>query len=155
MQLLMLAMTFMMSLGTWAQGQHGGKFDPEEFRARLEGFISHEAGFTEQEAQKFFPIYHEMKGKQMKLQQEMFKLKKNCPDKKLTDKECLNAIQKIKNMNVEIAQIEENYYKKMCKAIGPRKVYLAMLAEDDFHRKMLGWFNKGKNGREDRKNHKK
>lgn len=159
LHLLMLVVTLTMSLGICAQGQHGGqggpsKFNPEEFRVRLEGHISRQAGFSAQESQKFFSIYHEMKDKQHKLQQEMFKLKKNRPANSASDKDYLNTIQKIKDLNVEIAQIEENYYKKMCKAISPKKVYQAMLAEDEFHRQMLRRFNRERDGnRNERNNH--
>lgn len=158
--LLVLAVALAMSLGVWAQGQHGGqgdrsKFNPEEFRVRLERHISRQAGFSAQESQKFFSIFHEMKDKQQKLQQEMFKLKKNRPATNASDKEYSNAILKIKDLNAEIAELEEDYYKKMCKAISPKKVYQAMLAEDDFHRQMLRRFNRGKDGSDRRNNNHK
>lgn len=157
--LLVLAVALAMSLGVWAQGQHGGqgdrsKFNPEEFRARLEGHISRQAGFSAQESQKFFSIYHEMKDKQHELQQKMFKLKKNRPAPNAPDKEYFSTILEIKDLNAEIAELEKDYYKKMCKAISPRKVYQAMLAEDDFHRQMLRRFNRGKDGPDRRNNHK-
>lgn len=59
-----------------------------------------------------------------------------------SDKEFANAIQKIKNLEVEKAETEEEYYKKMCKAISARKVFLVMRAEDKFHRRMINNFNR-------------
>lgn len=159
LHLLVLVMALAMSLGAWAQGPQGGrgdrpKFNPEEFRVHLESHISQKAGFTAQESQKFFAIYHELKDKQHKLQEETFKLKKNRPAPNAPDKDYLTTIQKIKDLNVEIAQLEENYYKKMCKAISPKKVYQAMLAEDEFHRQMLRRFNRERDGnRNERNNH--
>lgn len=119
-----------------------GRFSPEEFRAHLEEFISKEAGLTASEGKAFFPIFHEMKEKQTKAQDEIFRLKRNGPASNASDKEFANAIQKIKNLEVEKAETEEVYYKKMCKAISARKVFLVMQAEDKFHRRMINNFNR-------------
>ena len=116
--------------------QHREKFSPEEFKAKLEGFITAEAGFTSAEAQAFFPIYFEMKGKQRQLQHEVCQLKKNAPTTD-NDKEYALVIQKIKDLGVEMAKQEVTYYKSLCKAVPARKVYAAMRAEDRFHRIML------------------
>ena len=126
---------------------HRGKFNPEEFKAKLENFITEEAGFTAAEAQAFYPIYHEMKGKQRELQRAMHQLKKDIHQGEASDKDYAAAIQKIKDIGVETAQIEVNYYKKLCAAVSPRKVYAAMLAEDRFHRQMLEGFGGGKEHR--------
>lgn len=117
--------------------QHGPqRFSPEKFRADLEKFITGEVGFTHSEAQKFYPLYHEMKDKQRDVQHKIFELKKNIkPD--ADDKEYANAIQSIIGLNKQKNELEEDYYKKMCKAVPAKKVYRAMLAEDKFHRKML------------------
>lgn len=114
-----------------------GKFNPEMYKAKLESYISGEAGFTVEDAKAFFPIYHEMKDKQRQLQRRIHWLKKNPPAPDADEKESALSIQKITDLNVEMAKLEVNYYKKMCSVVSPRKVYLAMQAEDRFHRKML------------------
>ena len=130
-----------LAMSTVLAAQHPrGKFNPEEFKAKLENFITAETGFTPAEAQAFYPIYHEMKDKQRKLQREIFQLKKNAPDNNASDKDFALVIQKIKDLGAEMAGLEVAYYKKMCKAVSPRKVYAAMQAEDKFHRKMLEEF---------------
>lgn len=135
---------FMSACFVMAQQQRG-KFKPEEFKAKLESFITNEAGLTPSEAQVFYPIYHEMKGKQRQLQHKIFMLKKNAPTDDASDKDFAITIQKIKDLGVEMAQLEVNYYKKMCQAISPQKVYKAMCAEDKFHRKMLEDFGHDQN----------
>lgn len=135
---------FMSACFVMAQPQRG-KFKPEEFKAKLESFVTSEAGFTQSEAQAFYPIYHEMKGKQRQLQHSIFILKKNAATDNTSDKDYAITIQKIKDLGVEIAQLEVNYYKKMCQAISPQKVYKAMCAEDKFHRKMLEEFGHDQN----------
>lgn len=133
----------MMAMLTSAIAQpKGERFSPKEFRAHLEEFISKEAGLTASEGKAIFPIFHEMKEKQFKAQDKIFRLKRNGPASNASDKEFANAIQKIKNLEVEKAETEEEYYKKMCKAISARKVFLVMQAEDKFHRRMLNNFNR-------------
>lgn len=128
-----------------AQSQQRGKFNPEEFKAKLESYVTSEAGFIPSEAQAFYPIYHEMKAKQRQLQRRIFRLKNNVPAENAADKDFALVIQKIKDLGVEMAQLEVNYYKKMCNAVSPQKVYKAMCAEDKFHRKMLEDFGEGPN----------
>ena len=133
----------MMAMLTSAIAQpRGERFSPKEFRAHLEEFISKEAGLTASEGKAIFPIFHEMKEKQFKAQDKIFRLKRNGPASNASDKEFANAIQKIKNLEVEKAETEEEYYKKMCKVIPARKVFLVMRAEDKFHRRMLNNFNR-------------
>ena len=63
----------------------------------------------------------------------------------VSDKDYAAAIQKIKKLGVEMAEIEAEYYKKLCGAVSPKKVYRAMQAEDRFHRKMLEDFGHARN----------
>lgn len=141
MKKLILSFTFMLfGLTMMAQQQQRGKFKPDEFKAKLEAYVTQEAGFNSTEAQAFYPIYFEMKGKQRGLQRQIFQLKKNAPQTG-ADKDYALIIQKIKDLGVEMAQLEVSYYKKMCQVVSPQKVYKAMCAEDRFHRKMLEEFD--------------
>lgn len=141
---LLLILTFLFSLGTQALqpcSGDGPRFDPNKYRTMLEEHIIREAGFNQNEAQSFFPIYHEMKEKQRQLNHQIMTIKMSCNKEAKTDKEYLNAIEEIKDLNVDMAKLEATYYKKMCKAICPKKVFKAMRAEDFFHRDMLMKFN--------------
>ena len=138
---ILLACLLMASLSASAQMHKEKRISPEEFRAKTEAFIGSKAGFTAEEAQKFFPIYHEMKGKQWKIMQEVGKLKQQKPGFTSTDKEYAAIVSEIKDLNVQIAQIEETYYKRMCKVVPAKKVFMAMQAQDDFHRQALSRFN--------------
>ena len=131
-------MMMAMLTGTLAQPPRG-RFSPKEFRAHLEEYVSKEAGLTASEAKAFFPLFHEMKEKQFKTQDEIFRLKRNAPAGNASDKD---YAQKIKRLEVEKAETEEAYYKKLCKIVSARKVFLAMQAEDKFHRHMLNNFNR-------------
>ena len=41
----------------------GQQFSPEEFRARQQKFLTEKSGLTEEEAEKFFPLYFELQQK--------------------------------------------------------------------------------------------
>lgn len=145
--IIILTCAFMSVFMAMAQPQRG-KFNPQEFKAKLENYVTQEAGFSQSEAQTFFPIYFELKGKQRQLQRNIFQLKRNAPTAEASDQSFAITIQKIKDLGVEIAQLEVTYYKKMCQAVSPQKVYKAMCAEDKFHRMMLEDFgHKGQHKR--------
>ena len=136
-----LCLLIVCSMPMLAQPGPKGPFNREEFNAKLEEHIVQHAKLTPEEAKKFFPLFHEMKKKQHELQGQMFKLKREEPSFNATDKDYQNVIMSIKSLNVQMAQVEETYYKRMCKAIPARKVYDAMNAEDKFFRKMFSRFN--------------
>ena len=60
---LMLFSLLVFSITMMAQQNGRGKFNPEEFKAKLESYVTAEVGFTQAEAQAFYPIFFEMKGK--------------------------------------------------------------------------------------------
>ena len=52
------------ALTSMGQGTQRKRFSPEEYKHRMEFFIAKEACLTQSEAQKFFPLLHEMLEKQ-------------------------------------------------------------------------------------------
>ena len=142
MKKLFILILFQLCAGFSLMAQHERwKFNPEEFRAKLEEFITREAGFTTAEAQAFYPVFHKMKEEQRNLQKEIFTLKRIPMDDNPSEKDYANKIQRICELNTRMAQIQETYYKKLAKTVPAQKVYKTMLAEDVYHRKMLRQFN--------------
>lgn len=118
------------------------RFNPTEFVAKMEAYITQRAGFTKEEAEKFYPIFHEMKGKQRDLNRKAQWLKRQAPQG--DDKAYAETIQKITEMEIQVAKLSDHYYKKMCKAVPAQKVWKAMQADDAFTRDMLNAFNRGR-----------
>ena len=112
---------------------------PEEFKAKMEAFITDKADLTSEEAEKALPLFHAMKEEQRNLNHKIHKLKKQLNEGKETDYG--EALRTMTSLNVEAAKIEESYYKKMCKVISPKKAYGIKMADDAFHRQMLERFN--------------
>ena len=124
--------------------QQGGRrpFSPQDFVKRLESFIVREACLSPTEATAFFPIFHELHDKQRGINWQIQNLKKRSLPANATDKDYYNVIKEINSLRIESAELEETYYKKMCKAIPAKKVHAAILAEDKFHRGLLRNFSK-------------
>ncbi len=131
------------TLGTvTAQEKRRPRISPEEFRAKVECTLTEKVCLSEDEGRRLFPIYHEMKAKQHELIKQMRRLKKG--DNSLCEKESKERVLQIKHIQVELAKIEEEYYKKMSEVIPACKLYRVMVEEDNFHREMLSKFNRDK-----------
>lgn len=135
------ALTFAQNNGdiTMSGGAHG--FNKQEFRQRMQGFITKEANLTEEEAKAFFPIYNEYKDKQRQIHMSIGKLKKNAPqnnDEKAYEK----CLMEMAELNAEMAGLDSIYYKKICKAISAEKFFKILNIEDRMHRKMLQNYNR-------------
>ena len=53
------------------------------------------------------------------------------------DKACETTLKECDKLNIELRQIEQSYHQKMMKAVPAKKVYDAIMAESNFHRRMM------------------
>lgn len=109
-------------------------FSPEEFQKNLEDFIIRETGMTVLEASQFFPLFHELHDKQREMNQRIVKLKRKGKKDQFSDSDYARLVEQICELKVESAELEKDYYRKMCRKVNPRKVYEAIHAEDRFYR---------------------
>lgn len=120
------------SLAAMAQGDR--KFDPAKFEADLEQFVATEAALTPQEAAAFFPLYREMRRKQLAFFGE---------DRRLStidesdDKACADAIRRRDDNDLEIKRLQQVYHDKFMRVLSPSKVFRVIKAEDKFHRQLF------------------
>ena len=98
-----------------------GQFSPQDFVKHLESFIVREACLTPAEATAFFPIFHELHDKQRGINWQIRELKKRSLPAHSTDKDYYNLIKEINKLKIESAELEDVYYKKMCKAVPARR----------------------------------
>ncbi len=134
--ILILQMLMVVSVNAqWHQ-----KFSPEKFDADMEQFVKQEAGLTQEEADKFFPLFREMHQKQRAV---YHKIRQATKQKPADDKSCETTLKECDKLNIELREIEQRYHQKMMKMIPAKKVYDAVLAESNFHRRTM----KGMQGR--------
>ncbi len=141
-QILLTLLLCLSTVGVAAHSQkekRGPRFNPQQYHQMLVNHITHEAKLSEQEAEDFFKLYDQMKDKQRKLQKEINQLKYR-DRKDMTDKEAQQRILKMLELEEDMADIKEDYYKKMLKKMPAGKMHSAILAEDAFHRQMLRKF---------------
>lgn len=130
--ILTLLATLTMTLA-YAQ-RHKPPFDPAKFEADLEQFITTEACLTPNEATAFFPLYREMRNKQMVLLNEM---KRNRYFDFCSDDECKKAIQSSDERDLEMKRIQQSYHNKFMHVLPASKVFKVIQAEDKFHRNVF------------------
>lgn len=111
--------------------QPPGRFNPKKFQADLEQHIVVRAGLTPKEAAEFFPLYREMQNKQRALSNQLRTYRHVDTN---NDRECLQAIKKADNIEIEIKKIQRDYHQRFCKVLSPGKVMKVIKADRRFHR---------------------
>ncbi|ADE82418.1 hypothetical protein PRMUPPPA20_19470 [Xylanibacter ruminicola] len=127
--LVFAVLMFVVALGASAEEQQ--KFSPEKFQADLEQYITTEAGLTNEEAAKFFPLYREMQQKQRVVYNKMHELFKLPHD----EASCKRAVQRRDQLEIELKQIAQTYHNKFLRVLPASKVIGTIIAEDKFHRR--------------------
>lgn len=107
------------------------KFDPKAFQARMEQFITTEAGLTPQEAEAFFPVFREMQKKQRVLFEQQQRQRHFKP---VGDDACKEAILKSDENELQMKELQLQYHKRFFKILSPSKVFDVIKAEAKFHR---------------------
>ena len=130
---VILILQLLMAVSVSAQGQQP-RFSPEKFDADMEKFVTAQAKLTQQEADRFFPLFREMHHKQRAVYHKIRQATKQQP---ADDKACETTLKECDKLNIELRHIEQTYHLKMMKAIPAKKVYDAIMAENNFHRRMM------------------
>ena len=154
MKKVLLLFILLMSL-TQASAQFGNmpKFDPQQFQANMEQFITTEAALSPKQAEAFFPVYREMQKKQRVLFDQQRRLRHIKPTDeagciKPTDEAgCREAIQKSDDCELQLKEVQLQYHKKFMKILPASKVYDVLRAEEKFHRQIFGMNRFGRGGR--------
>ena len=145
MRKLLFSTVIMIMVVLGASAEEQQKFSPEKFQADLEQYITTEAGLTNEEAAKFFPLYREMQQKQRVVYNKIHELFKLPHD----EASCKRAIQRRDQLEIELKQIAQTYHNKFLRVIPASKVIGTIVAEDKFHRRAFRKF--GQRNRDSKK----
>lgn len=118
-------------------GREGNRFSPEDFKQKIEAFITEQAKLTPQEAQKLLPLYHAMRNEQRKLLGERGRLMHETAKGNLTEKQALKNLERTNAIDREVLDIGVDYQKKMLKIVSAQKLLSVQAAEKRFERNML------------------
>ena len=127
--LMLLVVACMCSLSVVAQKKQ--PFDPAKFEADLEKFIASEVKLTPTESSAFFPVYREMRKKQL----EYFKEERSWRNVDTNnEKACAEAIRKRDKNDVELKVLQKNYHERFMTILPATKVLKVLKAERKFHK---------------------
>lgn len=129
---ILVAVAMLCSMAVRAQ--KAAKFNPAKFEAELEQFVATEAALTPKEAATFFPLYREMRRKQLAYFGEDRRL---CNVDTDDDKACAEAIHRRDDNDLEIKRLQQVYHDKFMRVLSPSKVFRVIRAEDKFHRRLF------------------
>ena len=131
---ILLLLTTAVTLSTQIQM----KFDPEKFSRDQEAFICKEARLCPQEAEKFLPVYREMKNKQRALFHQQRKYARSKPQ---NDKEAAKLISDMDKIDMQLKKLQTEYHTKFCRVIPATKVFLCLQAEERFKHQIMNKFS--------------
>ena len=142
MKRLLLFIAMVMCIGAVGAQQHQRgprghmppSFDPARFEAELEQFIVEEACLTPKEASVFFPLYREMRKKQMVY---FNKMRRDRFADYADDKACERIIREADQRDLDLKKLQQQYHNKFMKVLSPSKTCRVIRAEEKFHRKIF------------------
>lgn len=140
-RIFLVVISLCLTLGLWAQGkpQQRQEFSPEKFNQMLEEFVIREAKLTSNEAQKFFPLLHEMLDKQRDNMDKSRALMKSL-GAKASEAAYEEAVEKSVDYEIANKKLEKVYARKFHAVLSWEKIFKVRHALDKFHMEVLRHF---------------
>lgn len=116
----------------------GGK--REKVKALKTAFITTELSLTQQEAEKFWPIYNAFEDKQFELRHEKMKsyMKRMDSDlETMTEKDASNLLSQMESVEEEMHLLRKKLVADLKSVISSHKIIKLKKAEEDFNRNLL------------------
>lgn len=106
----------------------------------MEQFIAEHAALTQEEANAFFPLLHEMLAKQRENNDKQRELMGQCAGGQPTQAQYEQAIMASIDMEEENKRVERTYYQRFAKCLSWEKIYKVKAALVDFQMEALRRF---------------
>ena len=120
-----------------ASAQKKDKCNETEFRAKKQAYMAKRAHLTQEETEKFFPLYFEFQDKKKEINKGAWGNAKEGIKPETTEKQYEEIIDKYFDEQERIAQLEKEYIKKYREILSNKKIYMLYWAEIKFSRNML------------------
>jgi hypothetical protein len=144
--LFILSLFFMLMPDVWAhEGGDHPRLSPAEFRAKQKDFITRDAGLTDDEAAKFFPIYYELQDKKKVINDKLWQLVHQGDDDNLTDSQYAKILQQISDGHIAIDRLDKSYLSRFRKVIPYKKILKVHRSEMRFSRFLIRGMRNGGN----------
>lgn len=145
------ALTLLLILCVSSIQAQNTKFSKEEFRNRQKEFFIQQAGLSNDEAQKFFPLYFELQDKKQAYNKEAWQKLRQGKNPNTTETEYGKIVEDVIQARIAADELELEYVRKYKQFLPAKKIYLLQKAEMRFHRELLKGFKHGQKGPEKKK----
>lgn len=126
------------------QGDESREQERERFMRDLSAYISREAGFTEKESKKFFPVFFEMREKMRSLEHQKSRALRLAAEKNMNERDSQRVLEETARLDKKSLRIEAQYMERLRKMVGARKLLKAIDADRSFGRKVFKQMTKKK-----------
>lgn len=142
-----IVLTAIIVLSLNLQAQRSSQ-EPESVRSLRVAIYTQVLQLTVEEAEKFWPLFNEFNDKLREMKQEVSKKRRRLAEDRLSlsDNEIEKELDEIFDIDVEIANLQRDYMKKMMKVIPASKVVLIPRAETQFKKALLDQIKKRRKG---------
>lgn len=110
------------------------KMNMADYEKRKMEYIRKEAGLTQEEANRYFPLYNDLSKKKFELniqhRDKVEKMKQK--NKNMSDQEYRQLLENDMDVKLKEAELDKQYSEKLEKALSPEKLYRAQQAERKF-----------------------
>ncbi|MDP5101101.1 MAG: hypothetical protein NWQ09_07230 [Nonlabens sp.] len=132
---------------TFAQRDREDKND--KIKALMVTHISKDLGLSAQEAEKFWPVFHDYNGRKDDLRGKKRKLLRDLDGRLdgLSESDAQKFISEMDGIDAEEARLERNSQNDIIKIIGAKRYILLKKSEMNFRRNMLEEFKDRKRGK--------
>lgn len=130
----LLSLTLIISILSSMAFAQGRKMNIAEFEKKKMEYIQKEAALTQEEANRYFPLYNDLSKKKFELHKQhrdkVENMKRN--NKNMSDEKYRQLLENDVDVKIKEAELEKEYAEKLEKALSPEKLYRAQQAERKF-----------------------
>lgn len=138
---------FLLAMPALAQTDKRSSYNRDKFESAKVAFITQRIDLTPDQAEKFWPLYHQHNEKKAALMKSMHELVKP-GEREISNREASELIDKKFKMEQEILDMEKAFLKEIVKVISPVQALKVGDANRSFTRHIYHMQKKKKNGSE-------
>lgn len=136
--LILISFSFINVLFINAQDAKKSLMDLQAFEKSKQEYIIKEAGLSNEEAEKFFPLNNELHKKKLEIHRKMQEgIKHTKEADNLSDAEYKKLLEENIDLKMKEAELDKEYSDKFNKLMSPQKLFKAQQAERDFMQEEL------------------
>ena len=133
--IVLILLAWSLTLPLMAENKN--KHTKQEFRAKKEAYIKEKAGLTDEEAEKFFPLYFQLEDLKKNVNEKAWNKARTGEIPNTSEEEYQKIINSYFDMQVQVAELEKEFIEKFKAIISGKKIYLVYRTEITFNRNML------------------